>query len=207
MRIASPLILLLFSAVLMLIAIVMHFALPPEYIIEGPNIFYVPIIIAAMQVLLAIMSIVLSRGSKPPPLKKPTVIRWILLFAGLLVLFTGFAIYSVSLYSPYLFGSEQPVPKIGIISWLIASFMVSLILYVASRMNSSQRPNLMRYFAVLIAAIAAFLTTAQALIFLFAMPIEPPTALPFNCGLMTIAFLPLAFLILALSKDFVQSSK
>ena len=52
MRIVSPLILLLFSAVLMLLAIIMHFALPPDHIIEGPNIFYVPIIIAAIQVLL-----------------------------------------------------------------------------------------------------------------------------------------------------------
>ncbi|MGD9090957.1 MAG: hypothetical protein PVI38_20890, partial [Desulfobacterales bacterium] len=143
----------------------------------------------------------------PPPLKKPTVIRWFLLFAGLLVLFAGFAIFSVSLFTPYLFGSEQPVPKIGIISWLIASLMVSLILYVASRMNSTQRPNLMRYIAVVIVVIAAFLTTAQALIFIFAMPIEPPTAFPFFCGLMTIAFLPLAFLILALSKDYLRSSK
>jgi hypothetical protein len=63
----------------------------------------------------------------------------------------------------------------------------------------------MRYFAALIAVLAAFLATAQALIFLFSMPIDPPTAFPFFCGLMTVAFLPLAFLILALSKDYVRS--
>jgi hypothetical protein len=185
----------------------MHSALPSGYNIEDPNIFYVPTIIAVIQVLLAIISILLSRKLNPPPLKIPNFLRWILSFVSLLILFIGFTIFSVSLYSPYLFGSEHPVPKIGIISWLIASVIVSLILYAASKMNSTQYPNLMRYLALSIVVIAALLTTVKALIFIFAMPFDPPATFPFYAGLMTLAFLPFSLVVLGLSKDYVLIQK
>jgi hypothetical protein len=185
----------------------MHSGLPSGYIIQGPNIFYVPTIVAVIQIAFAVISILPSSRSILPPFKKPSFLRWILSFMCLLFLLIGFTIYSVSLYSPYLFGSEQPVPIIGIISWLIASAIVSLILYVASKMNSSERPNLMRYISLVIAAIGAFFTTAQALIFIFAMPNDPPSTFPFYAGLMTLAFLPLSLVVLGLSKDYVSAQK
>lgn len=207
MRVASPIVLLLFGAVALLIAMLMHSGLPSGYHVKGSNIFYLPFVIGALQVLLAVISILLSRGSNPPPLKSPTLFKWGLFFLGLLFLFTGFVIFSVSLYSPYLFGSEHPLPNFGVTFWLIVSVILSLILYVVSRKNSIQRPNLMRYYAMAVGTLAAFVTTVQALILIYAMPFEPPSAFPFLSGLITIAFLPFGLLILGLSKDYVSIQK
>ncbi len=207
MRIVLPIVLLLFGAVNLLIAFLMQLGLPSGYSVKGPNIFYVPFIIGALQVLMAIVSILLSRRSNPPPLKNPTFFRWVLFFTGVLILFGGFVVFNTSIFSPDLFGSERALPQIGVISWLIVSLIVSLILYVDSRNNFAQHPNLMRYFAIAVGVLAAFVTTVQALILIYAVPFEPPSTFPFLSGLMTVAFFPLALLILGLSKDYVSVQK
>ena len=148
MRIASLLSLLYFGACCVWISVILHYGLPQSFIIKGPNISYVPILIGVMQLLAAVYSIFLSKRGNPPPLKKPTVFRWVLLAVSVIVLFCGFIVFSVSLYSPYLFGSQQSLPGVGVISWLITSLIVTVILYPVSKMNSARRPNLFRYFAL-----------------------------------------------------------
>jgi hypothetical protein len=189
------------------VSILLRFGLPQFYLIRGPANSYVSLLVSALLLLLAVFSIYIGRKTNPPPIKNPTFFRWILFFTVLLILFIGFVIFNVSIFSPYLFGAEQPVPKIGIISWLITSFIVSPILYASSRMNSTHRPNLMRYVALSMIVIAALLTTVKALIFIFAMPFDPPATFPFYAGLMTLAFLPFSLVVLGLSKDYVLIQK
>ncbi len=207
MRIASFLFLLCFCVSCVWITILLRFGLPQPHIIRGPDISYVPLVVSALLLLSAVFSIYLGRRVNPPPLKNRTFFRWVLFFIGVLILFGGFVVFSVSLYSPYLFGSEHSVPEIGVISWLIVSLILSLILYVASRMNSSQRPNLFRYFALVIAFLAASLTTVEVLILIYAAPVQPPTAFLFLSGLMTIAFIPYALLLLGITKDYISIKK
>lgn len=207
MRISSVLSLLYFAACCVWASIILHYGLPQSHNIQGSNISYVPLTIGVLQLLAAVFSIFLSRRINPPPLKSLTPLRWVLLVVSVIVLFCGFAVFSVSLYSPYLFGSQHSVPKIGVISWLVITLIVAAILYVVSKMNSARRPNLFRYIALVVALIAASLTTVQALILIYAVPVEPPAAFPFLSGLMTIAFIPFALLLLGLSKNYVSIRK
>lgn len=182
----------------------MHVGLPSGYTIEGPNIVFVPLVIGALQVLLAIMTIYMSRRVNPPPLKNPTFFRWVVLGALVLLLFCGCAIINMSIFSPHILGSAHAVPIIGVASWLVMFLILAVSLNIVSKKNSIQRPNLMRYFALLISVLAAFLTTSLALVLIYAVPFEPPTTFPFLSGLMTIAFIPLALLLFGLSKDYVS---
>lgn len=206
-RIVSILTLLYFCGCCVLLGIILSIGLPRTHLIQGPNLTYVPFIIAALQLLAVVFSIFLGRRVNPPPLKSPTSLRWALLFVGVMVLFCGYVIINMSIFVPHLFGSEYSVPQIGVVSWLVMSLILALILYFTSKLNSVSRPNLFRYFALIIAFIAGTLTLIQCLIFIYAMPVQPPTAFPFLSGLMTVAFIPYALLLLGLSKDHISMKK
>jgi hypothetical protein len=207
MRIASLIALLYFFASCLWIAIVLLFAMPQSYIVNGPNIVYVPLIIAMLQLAAALFSIHLGRRVNPPPLKAPGALRWVLLIIGLLVLFCGYVILNMSIFTAYIFGSKNPVPQIGVVSWLVMSVVLAALLYFASRMNSIKRPNLFRYLALTVALVAASLTTIQSLILIYAVPSDPPAAFSFLSAILTLAFLPFAFLLLGLSKDYIGIKK
>lgn len=102
--------------------------------------------------------------------------------------------FSVSLFSPYLFGSDQPVPEIGVISFIIVALILSAILYFASKMNTAQHPNLFRYIVLVGAFLAVSVNSVQCLMLIYAVPVQPPTAYPFLSGLLTIAFIPFSIL-------------
>jgi hypothetical protein len=207
MRIASVLSLLYFCASCMLVAIILSFGLPQTHNIKGPNISYVPFIVGVIQLAAALFYIHLGKRVNPPPLKAPGALRWVLLIIGLLVLFCGYVILNMSIFTAYIFGSKNPVPQIGVVSWLVMSVVLAALLYFASRMNSIKRPNLFRYFALTLALVAASLTTIQSLILIYAVPSDPPAAFSFLSAILTLAFLPFAFLLLGLSKDYIGIKK
>ncbi|MEJ2102675.1 MAG: hypothetical protein P8X68_22290 [Desulfobacterales bacterium] len=113
----------------------------------------------------------------------------------------------MSIFTPYLFGSQHPVPQIGVVSWLVMSVVLAVLLYFASGMNSIERPSLFRYFALTVAFVAASLATVQSLILIYAVPSDPPAAFSFLSAILTLAFLPFAFLLLGLSKDYIGAKK
>ena len=191
----------------MWIAIILIFAIPQSHIVNGPDIVYVPLIIGMLQLAAALFSIYLSKRVNPPPLKHPGALRWVLFFIGLLVLFCGYVILNMSIFTAYLFGSENPVPQIGVVSWLVMSVALAVILYFGSRMNSIERPNLFRYLALTVTLVAASLTTIQSLILIYAVPSDPPVAFSFLSATLTLAFLPFAFLLLGLSRDYISAKK
>jgi len=203
MRIVSFLFLLYLSGSALLIAIINHLGLPPSSQIEGSNSPIIPIIIFVINLLLAVYSIFTIKRINPPPLKRPTVIRWFLIVLGVFVIFCGFTLFSVSLFSPYLFGSDQPVPHIGVESSLVISLILATILFFTSKMNTAQHPNLFRYIALAVAFLAVNLNSVQCLMLIYAVPVQPPTAYPFLSSLLTIAFLPFSLLILSISKNYV----
>lgn len=205
MRLAVVLSLLYFCTCCVLVTIILSFGLPQPHIIQGPNISYVPLIIGVLHLLAVIFSIFLGRRINPPPLENPTSLRWILLVVCVIVLFCGYVIMNMSIFVPHIFGSEHAVPEIGVLSWLVMSLILVLILYLTSRMNSIKRPNLFRYFALIIVFITASLTLIQSLILIYAVPGKPPATFPFLSGLMTIAFIPFALLVLGLSRDYVST--
>lgn len=203
MRIASFLSLLYFSLSCAWITILLRSGFPQNNIVQGPDISSVSLVISIILLLSAFFTIYLGKRVNPPPLKNPTFIRWILFFLGVLILFVGFVVFSVSIYSPYLFGSEHSVPEIGVVSWLVMSLILAIVLFLASKMNSAQRPNLMRYLALILVIITTSLTTVQALILIYAMPVNPPAVFSFLSGLLTLAFIPFSLLILIISRSYV----
>jgi hypothetical protein len=189
------------------ISIILLYGMPHSHIVNGPNIVYVPLIIAMLQLAAALSSIHLSKRVNPPPLKHPSALRWVLLIIGLLVLFCGYVILNMSIFTPFLFGSKNPVPQIGVVSWLVMSAALAVILYFTSGMNSIKRPNLFRYLALTLALVAVSLTTVQSLILIYAVPSDPPVAFSFLAAALTLALLPFAFLLLGLSKDYFGIKK
>jgi len=198
---------LYFFASCVLIGIIIGFATPQTHIDNGPNAVYVPFIISMLQLAAALFSIHLGKRVNPPPLKNPGAFRWILLIIGLLVLFCGYVIFNMSLFTAYLFGSKNPVPQVGVVSWLVMSVVLAALLYFTSRINSIKRPNLFRYLALTLALVAASLTMIQCLILIYAVPSDPPAAFSFLSAILTLAFLPFAFLLLGLSKDHIGTKK
>ncbi len=172
---------------------------------DGRNIPIIPIIICIINLLLAVYSIIKAKHIYPPPLMQPSFMRWLLIAIGVFVLFCWFTLFSVSLYSPYIFGSNQPVPEIGVISSLIMALILSAILYFSSSMNTASHPNLFRYIALAIAFLAASVNSVLCLMLIYAVPVQPPTAYPFLSGLLTIAFIPFSLLTLIISKSYVAA--
>jgi len=207
MRIVSFLLLLFLSVYSILTAIIIHSGLPSSSLIIGSSIPIIPIIICIMNLLLAVYSIFKKKNINPPPLKEPSAIRWILIAIGVMILFCCFTLFSVSLYSPYLFGSDQPVPEIGVISSLITALILAVILYFASRMNTATHPNLFRYISLAVAFLAVSVNSVQCLMLIYAVPVQPPTAFPFLSGLLTIAYIPFSLLILIISRSSVAVGK
>lgn len=207
MRIASLIGLLYFCASCVWITIILLFGISQSVMVNGPNIAYVPLIIAVLQLAAALFSIHLGKRINPPPLKHPSFLRWILLIIGLLVLFCGYVTFNMSIFVASLFGSKYPVPQIGVVFWLVMSVVLAVLLYFASGMNSEGRPNLFRYFALVLALIAASLTLVQSLILIFTVPAENPTAFVFLTAILTLAYLPFAFLLSGLAKDYISVKK
>jgi hypothetical protein len=205
MRIACLIGLLYFCASCVWMAIVLLFAIPQSHILNGPNLIYVPLIIGMLQLAAALFSIHLSKRVNPPPLKHPTVLRWGLLIIGLLILFCGYVIFNMSIFTPFLFGSKSPMPQVGVLSWLAMSVVLAALSYFSSGMNSIERPNLFRYLALAVILVAASLTTVQSLILIYAVPTDPPVAFSFLSAILTLALLPFAFLVLGLSKDYIAT--
>lgn len=205
MRITSFLLLLYLSASALLVAIINYSGLPTSYLFDGPDILFIPIIICTINLLLAAYSIFKLQKINPPPLKRPSFMRWLLIAIGVIVLFFWFTLFSVSLYSPYLFGSDQPVPEIGVVSSLIMAIILSAILYFASKMNTVKHPNLFRYISLAVAFLAASVNSVQCLMLIYAVPVEPQTAYPFLSGFLTIAYIPFSMLIMIISKSYVAA--
>jgi hypothetical protein len=205
MRVAAVLSLLYFCACCALVTIIISFGLPQSHIIQGPKIFYVPLIVGVVVLLAAVLSIFWGKRVNPPPMKNPTPLRWVLLVVGTIVLFCGYVIMNMSIFVPHIFGSENALPQIGVFSWIVMSLILVIILSLISRMNSIKRPNLFRYFALIIVFISASLTLIQSLILIYAVPGQPPHSFPFLSGLMTIAFIPFALLVSGISRDNVST--
>ena len=207
MRIVSFLLLMYLGASAFLIAIIIHSGLPPSSLTKGSNLPIIPIIICIINLLLAVYSIFKIKNVNPPFLKRRTFTRWFLIAIGAFILFCSFTLFSVSLFSPYLFGSEQPVPQIGVICSVVVAVILSVILYFASKMNTTERPNLFRYIAMGGAFFAVNLTSVQCLMLIYAVPVQPPTAFPSLSGVLTIAYIPFSLLLLSLAKDYVSIKK
>jgi len=207
MYIASFIFLIYMGVSSFFIAIINHFGVLPPSHVKDSIIPVIPIIICTVNLILAVYSIFKAKNVNPPPLKRPTAIRWILIAIGVMILFCCFTLFSVSLYSPYLFGSDQPVPEIGVISSLITALILAVILYFASRMNTATHPNLFRYISLAVAFLAVSVNSVQCLMLIYAVPVQPPTAFPFLSGLLTIAYIPFSLLIFIISRSYVAVGK
>lgn len=205
MRITSFLILLYFSATALLIAFIVYSGLPSEPLTNGSTLPYIPMVICVINLIFSIYSVSKRKNANPPPLKQPTIARWLLIALGVFVLFCGFTLFSISLFSPFLFGSQYPVPEIGVILYLIISLILSAILYFASKLNTAKRPNMLRYIALGVAFFAVNLTLVHSLTLIYAVPVQPPTPFPFLSGIMTIAYLPFSLLVLIMRMNYVSA--
>ena len=203
MRTVSSLFLLYLGASAFFVTIISNMDLPSSYLTKGPNFQFIPIIICIVNLIFAVYSIFKRKNFNRPPAKQPTFFRWILIAIGVFIFFCGFTSFSVSLYSPFLFGSNEPVPQVGVISSFIMALMLSAILHFTSKMNTAQQPNLFRYISMIVAFLAANINLVQCLMLIYAVPVQPPTAYPFLSELLTIAFIPFSLVILTISKSYV----
>ena len=204
MKVFSFLTFLYISASAFLIVIILQLGYPAENVIIGPNIFYVPLIIGVLQIFFAVVSMLFSRKTNVPPSGKSSILRWILLLLGVFMLFCGYTVFSISIYTPYLFGYDKPLPDIGVSSFIVVSILLGFILYFASKMNSIKYPNFFRYLVLIIVFFAVSLTTILSLILVYAVPTQPPSTFSFHSALLTLAYLPYSLLVLIITRDYVK---
>ncbi|MDY6955019.1 MAG: hypothetical protein SWE60_26250, partial [Thermodesulfobacteriota bacterium] len=129
--------------------------------------------------------------------------RWLHLSAGLLVGWGGYIYFLTTVYCPQVIGSETPMIKNGITVDFVATCIGVPILYFTSKLNSPQRPNLLRWLVFFIAVFFANCVLSSSFILIWAVPVQPLTTYPYWAALVTIVTIPYCLLILGLAKDFV----
>ena len=207
MRIAAFLLLLVFSKVNFLIGLIMTYALPENHVIQGPVIAVVPFLVAVLVLVISILTLMAYRNQSPPPLKEPGISRWFWLVAGIAIFISGWWMSLLAVYAPDIFGSREPLPQAGVIIFLITAVTVSAVLYFTSNMNTTRRPNLIRFLVLLFTVVAFMMITSFCLVLIFAAPVQPPTTYPFLAGILTTAYLPFSALIYLLARTYFSANK
>lgn len=197
----------IFSLYSLILGLIFTFSMPKN-VIHGKVIFELPIVIAVLLIILAIFSLKAPRTPSCISQNTPSKIRWIFLFAGILVYLLGFIITLEFFYVPKVFGQTAPMPYYGVINNLICGFIGSVLLYLASRKGSLKRPNLLRHISfVFIFLVFSQLTFVISLILIYSFPTQPLTSYPTLASLNMICYLFFGILLVLMRREYVVVDK
>jgi len=185
------------------LALFFKLAQQPKYhrILQGPDIPYIPLIIGIILLSLAILCLFISKLSSRSLNRSPRF-RWLWLILAEVILITGLALALFAIYVPRCIIYERvSYPGFSCLFWLPFVTIASLIFYKASRMNSDNYPNLMRYVVFLFNFAQPYYSVILALIFIYAVPGKISYA--FWAAIITIGLLPPCLVMLGLARDHV----
>ncbi len=189
------------------------FVLPKNQLnIGSVNDAWLPAIIGSLAFAAAILS--LSYKHSPPPgapvkasnSRWALLARWVLLISGELAYLFWFLITLHFMNTPE-WGQQNSEKIIGIVyALIITSFVGCALCYLASRFNSAQKPNLMRWVAL---GSGFFFVANPPAVVALSLVMPPPNTPGFiyahAASLLMLAYLPLIALFTLLAKDFQRT--
>lgn len=207
MRLASFLSLIRMSLGPLILGLICVYSLPTGKMVRGEAIPQVPIIVFCLLIFFSILSLKSVKKSNVIPSKKPPLSRWFLFVSGVILQLTGTTIVFLSFYSPQILGAEEAIPQTGVWIYFGCTFISCLLLYVSSKLNSADYPNLFRWMVFFTIFLMFDQTTIISLILIYAFPSPPSVIYPYLSGLNTISFLPHGLVILLLVRGYIFENK
>ena len=135
---------------------------------------------------------------------EPPFARWILLILGYGFHIVGIGAGLICWYAPQTFGIQEPSAVYGVILYNIFIVLSALLMYRASRMNSDERPNVMRQIiTVLIVCGITQTTLVLSLILIYSFPSEPLSSYPNEAAYNFIASITWGVLLLIMNREAV----
>jgi hypothetical protein len=196
---ASLMVLLPNAMSCLVIALVLLFALPTEGQI-GPILPYLPIIISAIVLVSAVLSIIIARRNQNVATGKHDKVGIVILALGVIVWALGFIAYCL-----FMFGLEGgPDADAAIITFSALTFAGSIILYFSTKYETIKFPNIYRWMLFWAANFMFSAIFICSMIFIFAFPSEAPTTHAFFASLNSTNFVPVALLFIAINRNFVK---
>jgi hypothetical protein len=182
--------------------LVLTFVVPSWQLQSNPLAVWAPALVSLLALVSGVVSLFVGRGARPPAAGRGGAGRWVALAAGLAVLLGGWILSLMAIYvEPVLRAVGSPAGfavACTVLAWLAGC----LLLYLASRPNTDQRPNLMRWLVLGLAFFfTAHLPLVLSLILIYA-PGEFLAPAPVSAAWASLAYLPLAALFLLIARDF-----
>jgi hypothetical protein len=177
------------------------FVLPESehIIIKGPNYPFLPFLIGLSILGLAVASSIAKTGNSFST-GKNRIFGWISVILGTILQPIGLFITFISFYLPTTLGISASNPEIGVIIFIITTFLSSGLLLFASIRNYEKPSNLFRWISFFISFAFINHSFIVAGILIFAFPSEQQVSFPFWAGLATIGYLPYSVVLYFISK-------
>ena len=165
-----------------------------------------PFSIVGLLLLMAIFSL-FSFGSAPKN-DEPKATRLVFLFFGLVFVFIAISSALLAWYVPETIGLDNPTPKIGVWGYNLFILVGALLMYLASRKNSDNRPNLIRkILAISIVLGLNQFTYVLSLILLYSFPSTSEISYPLESSYIFVASLIWGLLLLLMNKEAVITKR
>lgn len=201
-KIASSIIIFYWFFYTLVLGLIYQFSFPVNQVVEkaDPGMLYA---LATSLLVLSISPYIVKFAPKAN--KEPSFMRWVLLFLGVMSVFTGlFGAFSC-LYTPQTFGHEAPMAMHAVITNITMVAISTVFLYAASGRNSYQRPNLMRKVVLLILYFFfSYIPLILSFILIYAPPIQPVRPFPEAASVSLVAYLFMGLLVFFVAKDEVD---
>jgi hypothetical protein len=205
MHLASFFLLVKMALSSVLIGLIMTYSLPPGYEVSGSAKPYIPFSVALLIIIMAVLSLRSGGEEIELSVNRPVLIGWILLALGIVVQLSGLSFALMSFFTPHIFGSSQPVPGISVPGFLGATVIGCLMFYLSSKRNTNAHPNSLRWIVFFLIFVIYDQATIISLILIFALPAQPPATYPYLSSINTLGYLPFAFAIFLLAKDYISA--
>ena len=179
---AAFLSLFLLSLEPLIIGLIFIYAIPLSPIKHGMVIPQVPFTVTGILIILSVICFKLAKRVTAPPDQNPSGFRWIWLVGGIVVQGIGVIFCLIFFYAPQILGSRISNPDLGVMTYLVVTTISVVLLYVASRMNTIQRPNIFRWVVFFLVVAFKNYTTIISLILIYALPAQPPVTYPLLAG-------------------------
>jgi len=182
---------------------IITYSLPTSAVIVGVNPPYVSGIVSVCILLLTFPLIFLCRKEKSHINNLSKKYRGGFFGTGLLLIITAFGLFFISIYFPTFIGINNAAPKIGVWSLIILLIMGSFVLYYSSKMNSPQKPNLMRWLVFLAVVPFSLAAIYSMLLLIYAVPAQEKVTYPFLANIVSFVNLILCIVTIGIAKDYV----
>lgn len=166
------------------------------------NYTWIGILVAILAIFMAVLSLIFKKKDAAKYPEKTTAIRWVVFAVGLLIELFGMTLALCFIYLPQY--SQSLSDPIGYAVWTYtaAVFVGCVLLYLASKLNSSKHPNFMRWVTAFLSLVhLSYNPCAISCILIFAVPSEIPVNYPEWASIQLLAYIPLIVLFTLIARD------